>query len=350
MWADGEPNNDGNEDCVILDNFTRNNNYGKWLDKDCTLAMRFLCNKPTDNPTAFPTINPSLTPTTNPTINPTTATATPSYSPSSHPSKSPTFLPTKYPSSHPTMSPSQTPTSLPSLKPSSHPTRSPSKSPSYADGSKGIVLGIATTKTTEPVDSANPAVPSTTNHLGMLLMSIALFILIVVIFVLFFLFKRRTKEIEEQMAIGIKTKATEQQEHQQQQQRPDISALPVPIEVNGAFTISNLSMHDHIYHPSAGSISNLINQIIQITPTPENMSNKRKETEESQEELYSDPGSMLHRQITPGSVEPIKVIALEQGKALQACHENTEPVLVTPEGMNHTGDNETRSVNSDSMV
>merc|ERR1712228_281186 len=76
--------------------------------------------------------------------------------------------------------------------------------------------------------------------------------------------------------------------------------------------------------------------------------------DESQEELYSDPGSILHRQLTAGSIagsiEPIKFvnsvndlcvlsetdtpigyntphndqlsIAFEQEKAMQACHDN----------------------------
>merc|ERR1719461_122920 len=82
----------------------------------------------------------------------------------------------------------------------------------------------------------------------------------------------------------------------------DASVLPsFPVNLNPAFTISNLSIEPHscAIAPIGASMNNHHDQ---ITPTPEQFGDKHFSSESlSQEQLYSNPGSILHRQVTAGS-------------------------------------------------
>jgi hypothetical protein len=89
-WAGGEPNNDGEEDCVA---FFTTTPYS-WVDVSCEDAYSVICEFITSSPTTSPTTSrpsstpskrPSLSPTPpttlRPTTSPTVATGSPSLSP-----------------------------------------------------------------------------------------------------------------------------------------------------------------------------------------------------------------------------------------------------------------------------
>eukprot|EP01083_Nonionella_stella_P014930 41819_1 len=138
---DNEPNNNGNEDCVVIfpSDHPEANDVGTWADVNCNVTeFYFLCNSP---PTAYPTsvpskrpsINPSEAPSKVPSNSPTTSypTVVPSKRPSMNPLMPSSNHPSIDPTQHPTNAPSNFPTISPTMKPTQHPTNGPSNIPTH---------------------------------------------------------------------------------------------------------------------------------------------------------------------------------------------------------------------------
>ena len=276
LWASGEPDNvNGTEDCVNLNDYM-SYAYGKWIDSDCdTNGMTFICNKPdipTQEPSTEPTPEPFLiasppkspSPSNAPTTNPTTD---PSVSPSANPpTLLPTLIPTKYPSNIQTASQS--------IKLTSDST----KASSY--GSEGAVSVVTTTKPSDydKTVSENLVNQSAHDNTSLIIyMGAAIFILIIVLILLIIFFNKRTKEMQKQFDNELK-------------QAGEVKTIKQPPPI---------SIHDITQHNRTSTLSKINSKLPEIPDIQQLgtdsfvIESDGKDMEDSEEELYSDPGSSV---------------------------------------------------------
>ena len=205
------------------------------------------------------------------------------------------------------------------------------------------------------VQSQNFSQPTSNNNITLIFMSIALVILIFVILTLILLYRKRTKELQREYA---------EQQAKNEMKRAAVQtkeiALPIPTSI--VYAPQTVSIYSEHQHQSDGSLSGINNKL----PESQDMQfvgsqsfvidTDAKDVEGSEEEIYSDPGSVNHgyRNSTVSTLGtplsdqqryPIGIIncdndlvILEQEEALKATHplnlapeQNDFPAMVPPE-------------------